>query len=676
MNSAYSVANSSVARVPAKGWGALVHQWGKDLQLWLFILATLQIFRVILVGTFHVQMSEWLPAELARVLLTGLRFDLSTAAMWVLPTFLLSVATVVFAAGNTITRLRRGVAYFYACLAMFAFGADLVFFSEYNDQFNQHIFGLFHDDTTAILITVWKDYHPIPVLLGVAMTAWLSLRLVRAWLGTTPAWLHALSTARGAGRRTAVTLGLLLFVVAMARGGTLWGEPILLKHAFVADDLFLNRTVINPFTAFAQAVETKVRAELAGGDGAFWAGELRDAVRLIREQRGLPPDPVGNNLDDNLSVTARGTATPPRHVFLILLESHDGWTVLPEYRHMGLSPALAALSDKGLYFRNFLPSASGTIGSMNALIAGMPETGLNINYETTAVRAYPTAVAENFRRLGYRTRFFYGGYLGWQRLDSFALAQGFDEVWGGGSMVREGTPSNEWGVADEYLFDFVRDTVTDETPSFNFILTTSNHPPYDLDLQALGFPLQALPAPLQATKADTLKVLGHLWYTDRETGRFVAEAERRLSAPLFAITGDHTARLQIRFPGDGVYEQVGVPFILYGPQVLGPRTGTLNTAGAHIDIAPTLYELSAPADFRYAAFGRDLLGKSTPSYGFGDHFVVGQDFVAPWGQKDVAYALPGIPPPAQAPTLKPAVREYDALRALGWHRVRKGPTLP
>ncbi|MGE0081692.1 MAG: LTA synthase family protein [Thiohalomonadaceae bacterium] len=672
-----SVFSAAVPTPPRKGWGALVYQWGKDVQLFLFILATLQVFRVVLVGTFHAQVDEWRVAETARVFFTGLRFDLSTAATWVLPTFLLSLSTTVFAVGDGIARVRRGIGYFYACLAMFAFGADLVFFSEYNDQFNQHIFGLFHDDTQAILITIWKDYHPIPVLLGVTAAGWLSLRAVRAWLAHTPSWLASLPRTRGFGRRFAITLALLLFVAAMARGGTLWGEPILLKHAFVADNLFLNRSVINPFTAFAQAVETKVRAELAGGSGTFWAeGDLAGAVRVVRKLHGLPPDPVGANLDDNLRLTARGSAKPPRHVFLILLESHDGWTVLPEYRHFGLSPQLSALAERGVYFRNFLPSASGTIGSMNALITGLPETGLNINYETTAVRPYASAAAETFRRLGYRTRFYYGGYLGWQRLDSFAQAQGFDEVWGGGSMVAEGTPTNEWGVADQYLFDFVRDTVKDDTPSFNFILTTSNHPPYDLDLEALGFPLKELPAPLRSTKSDSLRVLGHLWYTDRELGRFVAEAEQRLSSPLFAITGDHTTRLQIRFPGDGVYEQVGVPFVLYGPEVLDGRQGERRTAGAHIDILPTLYELSAPAGFPYVAFGRDLFTKPSPSYGFGDRFVVGEDFIAPWEQRNVAYAIPGIPRPPATPALSMARREYDALRALGWQRVRRGPTLP
>src|SRR5690606_25159630 len=146
--------------------------------------------------------------------------------------------------------------------------------------------------------------------------------------------------------------------------------------------------------------------------GAFWPEtDLTGAVRLTREMHGLPPEPLDRGLVTISPVTPAGRAPPPRPGSWILLEGSIGWPVLPEYRRFGRSPQLSSLADRGVYFRNFLPSASGTIGSMNALMTGIPETGLNINYETTAARAYPTAVAETFRRLGYKTRFFYGGYL-------------------------------------------------------------------------------------------------------------------------------------------------------------------------------------------------------------------------------------------------------------------------
>jgi phosphoglycerol transferase MdoB-like AlkP superfamily enzyme len=233
-------------------------------------------------------------------------------------------------------------------------------------------------------------------------------------------------------------------------------------------------------------------------------------------------------------------------------------------------------------------------------------------------------------------------------------------------------------VDDRYLFDFILDTVDAETPSFNFILTTSNHPPYDLDLEALGYHLQdSLPAPLKATKADTVKVLGHLWYADMQAGHFVRQAEKKLEQSLFAITGDHTARLRISFPGDNVAEQTAVPFILYGPDVLAQAaTGARAIAGAHQDIPATLIEMAAEPGYRYTAYGENMLTKSSPSFGFGWQFIVGEEFISNDSEQYKSFGLPDGPLAPPEPRLAQQVTRFNALRALAWYRVKKGAELP
>ena len=63
----------------------------------------------------------------------------------------------------------------------------------------------------------------------------------------------------------------------------------------------------------------------------------------------------------------------------------------------------------------------------------------------------------------------------------YAEEQGFDEILCGASMV-DWMEGNEWGANDEDLYRFILETVDDESPSFNLILTTTNHPPYDIDV--------------------------------------------------------------------------------------------------------------------------------------------------------------------------------------------------
>ena len=359
---------------------------------------------------------------------------------------------------------------------------------------------------------------------------------------------------------------------------------------------------------------------------------------------------------------------------MLLMESQSGWSVLPVYRHTGLSPQLSALANQGIYFPNFIPAGSGTIGAMNTIITGLTDIDMNINYERSALTPYPFGLAINMKYLGYKTRFFYGGFLGWQRLDTFAKNQGFDEIYGCGNMSG-GVRTNEWGVHDKDLYDYILKTMDDDTPSFNFILTTSNHPPYDLNLQELGCPIKELPLPLKATKAETMVVLGHHWYADQQAGRFVKEVERRFTTPMFAITGDHTERLQIAFPGDSVVEQIAVPLILYGPKVL-PESGVIKTtAGAHQDIPATLIELAAEPGYRYPTFGENMLAKPSPSFGYGWQFIIGETFIANDGIPHNVFGLASASRPEAKPDLGEVRTRFNALKALSWYRVKKGPTL-
>ena len=569
----------------------------------------------------------------------------------------------------------------YAVISILIFGADLVFFSVYGDQFNQMIFGIAYDDTTAILITIWKEYHPLLFFSIAIPTIFANRWLLRRWLKTSlriPGLDLRLSDKPMA-IRGVIAVAIFLLTVTVVRGGSLTGVPIELKHAFVVKDMFLNRTVINPLSAMRYAFKAKLQLEAGSALKQFWPDEnIREALQYELKQRGETPG-TGNNIDQLLTVTAPGyRGNKPKHIFLLLMESHSGWTVMPAYRDFGFSPEFTSLAKDGIYFPNFMPAGSGTIGSLSALVTGMPDTEMNINYEPSSQQPYPSALAENMKRLGYTTRFFYGGYISWQRLDAFTHNQGFDELYGGGAMSA-GTHTNEWGVDDHYLFDYVLKTVEEnaDKPSFNFILSTSNHPPYDLDLAALGYPQnnKPLPAPLVPTKDNTVRVLGHLWYADQQAGRFVRKAARELDHAVFAITGDHTARLNIKFPDDGVVEHNAVPFILYGPQVL-PESGVMSaTAGAHMDIPSTLIELAADKGYRYTAYGHNLLTKTSPSYGFGHSYIIGENFIVNDSPNYQIFSLSQGQAPKTLPQMTDEVTRFAALKALTWYRVRKGPNL-
>src|SRR5207302_227554 len=134
-----------------------------------------------------------------------------------------------------------------------------------------------------------------------------------------------------------------------------------------------------------------------------------------------------SSLDDCLQQLTTGASQPrPSHIFLIVMESYDSWAMQPPYAALHLSDRLNALAREGIQTQAFVSSGDGTMASLSAMIAGLPHTGVFANYQRSISGGIPTSTATLFKRLGYRPRFFYGGYLSWQRLGAFCREQGFE----------------------------------------------------------------------------------------------------------------------------------------------------------------------------------------------------------------------------------------------------------
>ncbi|MDP7063202.1 MAG: LTA synthase family protein, partial [Planctomycetota bacterium] len=417
------------------------------------------------------------------------------------------------------------------------------------------------------------------------------------------------------------------------------------------------------------AFKDHARLNSTAGLGVFLPNHDLDGALTRLFPEAAPSD----NLDDYFRTSAKGPAkTPPRHVFILLMESYDSWPMLDEYAGLQLSEGLKGLAAEGIQLKPFLASSPGTMASVAGVLTGLPDAGLQTDLQPQTRSVYPTAIADIFKRLGYRTRFYYGGKLGWRNIDQFALAQGFDEIYGG-SHMGSWQDANEWGVDDEYMFDFISESLSDEQPTFNFILSTTYHPPYDIDVDGLGYPVKEMPEQLQVKYDGTidLEMWGHLWYADREMANFIRAAAQRLPQSLFAISGDHYARKFINATPNS-FERASVPLVLYGPEVLQDKSFPAMAAGSHIDIGPTLIELAAPAGFEYHAFGRDLLDADQVRPGFGRDFVIGPNYIVQLKPNLKIEAIPEIPLSTQPPKLEVLQQLYNDAHGIAWWRIRNG----
>ena len=167
------------------------------------------------------------------------------------------------------------------------------------------------------------------------------------------------------------------------------------------------------------------------------------------------------------------------------MESYDSWTLKDDYKDLGISNSLKQIENKGVSFKNFLPSANSTMNSLGTIISGVPYCGINIS-KIGALRLFKTSIFTHFKKLGYETNIFFTTYSSWQNLGNFSKGQGVDNVFDGTSS---NSPKGIWGINDKSLFDNVLEKIDSKKKSLNIILTISYHPPFEEDVFRKGFSL-------------------------------------------------------------------------------------------------------------------------------------------------------------------------------------------
>ena len=203
----------------------------------------------------------------------------------------------------------------------------------------------------------------------------------------------------------------------------------------------------------------------------------------------------GNDLSVYLAKSAQGEKiAKPQHIFVIVSESYANWPLLDKYADLHIADSMRNIiaQDNTIYTSHMLPSGSSTVGALMTMVTGLANSNLYLTTMPEALaKPYLTATAPQMKQLGYETGFWYSGPATWENIQEFCLAQGFDRFYSRGNIA-ENAAGSVWGADDEYLYQAVFDNIDENKPSFNIILNTSNHSPFNTDLAAKGFDAEAV----------------------------------------------------------------------------------------------------------------------------------------------------------------------------------------
>ena len=651
----------------------------RDIKLFAFILLTLCVYR----AYFMFYMAGYLSPsagtdDVLLALLTGLRLSLKTAGAVTLPAFVL--CSLPLLALPRLAPVLRRLRFCWGGLAAFAFAvlfqARFPFYRQFQTSFNMQVAAGLNDDAAVLAEMMLREYGLLWRLCIALLLTAVSLYVLRSLLLVRRT--YALPALRSGVQRAVFSLGLLFlfaaaFVFVRFGGSFTYAGGVNWENAGVTSDAFLNECILDDGQALYRV--RSMHKRLKSGD---IVGVDKEHVRALAVEAAGHAELSADTLTPYLTRTAQGARVPkPRHIFIVLGETYAQWPMLEHYAALHAADGIKDLIQEpnAYYSRRFMPNGDFTSIAITGLVTGLSEVNQHVNYVARSLReAYPTAMAPQFKRLGYAVDFWYGGVPSWEGMDRFSIAQGFDHFYGYPDFHAEKV--NAWGTSDEQLFSALFQHLADEPPTVHLIMTVSNHPPYNIDVAAEGFDLaraRAETAQLpNVDDPDQLALeLGHYWYMDKIVTQFVHETMKKYPDSLFVITGDHAVRMNpSRTPT--MYEYQSIPFVLYG-QGVTPAVLALDVVGGHTNIVPTLIELIAPAGFSYVSIAPSLTENNMGAAFNRDYFLT-RSVMGRVNTKETEL-LPGAAEEDPAAAYDLLQRRMAILRTLSWQLIEHGDSL-
>lgn len=582
----------------------------QDLKAFVYWCLVLTVFRIAFIWIYSSQLNGNY-GDVPMALLLGLRLSLKTAGMLCLIGFVLASLPKIIVKvwpANKIRLIWHGIALVFFSIC---FMARIPYYKIFNAAFNMMLINGVHDDVKAIIVTAIEEYQllwrlPMAIVIGLLLTGILCMVYKNTGV-------KAFETYKRKPLTAVLTIVFVAFFCVFVRyGGAFnYAHSINWESAARLKSNLLNEAILDDGQALYRVRESMKKLAKVNNINIS-EQELRKRIALAGG------NPNAKTIDEAFlhMVNNPKLNKKPQNVVLIVGESFGQWPFLPKFKDLGLVNNMLKLqnSEHGAHITTMLAQGIGTISSINGLVTGLPYSGIYENYQPLSMKEkYATGIGYIMQQLGYKTVFWYGGFSGWQNLKSFVLAQSFDEFHCADEFGNAG--GNAWGCPDEVLLQKVEEYMDKEQVGekvFHMVLTTSNHPPYALDIDKMGF-LRAevrakLPTDIRRDE-ETLTELGHIWYADKTMGEFVQKTEKKHPDSLYIITGDHSERFNFAVEQD-VKTTSSIPCLFYGQ---GVNRGWFDeeSFGCHIQIAGTLAEVLGETGFKYSAAMPNLFTKNS-----------------------------------------------------------------
>lgn len=338
--------------------------------------------------------------------------------------------------------------------------------------------------------------------------------------------------------------------------------------------------------------------------GKFQRGEV-DKDAILKTMEEIVPKSSG----DDYKGVAEG-----KNLILIQTESFNDFVIGAEYNGQELTPNLNALLKEDTFYFNHFYSTTGVGNTSDAEFAAL--NGLYPNDERECYRLYVDNTFQGLpwmlREEGYGAYAFHGYIKTFWNRDEAYKTQGFQHFYSQEEL--DMTEISGFGLTDKELFRQAVDILKEkEEPFFSFMITLTNHIPYELDDSL---------ATLKLKESDEGSTFGNylqtIRYTDEAFGKLIQYLKDAglYENTMIVIYGDHQGMnmetpsvksKMSQFLGReyNYDEMLKVPLIIHIPGLGDAKT--ITTVGGEVDIMPTIANLMNVEIGQPFVFGHDLL---------------------------------------------------------------------
>ena len=561
--------------------------------------------------------------ETAALFTKGLLFDIKVACITIALPFLLGLLSLLHPAASRLWQRFQAalLAVLFAIVAAAAIG-NWFYFSVYGHQFDVFMFGLFDEDTRAVVKTMWSDYPVIRGIIGliaaIALFTWLLNRSTRR--------IHP-QTSASKGVWFAIVL---LPIIALTIGirGSFGKFPLRQSAVYISAVQQINKLVPNALTSISWAWNDYRNSN------HFAPVSEAEGAKIISQLIGKT---TNADLNQFLHTTPKNPAVEQHqpNVVLAVMESMSAHLLAFDSPERNLLGSLKSHWQQDWVYHKFVSEGDGTSDSLHRFFIRSPRN--NISQSLAKNKPFPTNLFTPYKKAGYRIVYITAGNGGWRDFDTFLRHLGVNEIIDENTLKTHypEAKSDTWGVPDEFMFRYAEEELAraekSGTPVFIMMMSVTNHPPYRLPAphQAKNFRLDEQEQKRLANLAsgkELNEIFNTFRYSNDQLGRFIGKVKTIAPDTIIAATGDHNMRA-IGYP-ESADAALGhsVPFYLYVPQAYrGSAEYHPERAGSHKDILPTLYNLSLSKS-RYYQTGCNLTAPQPDSawcgYGYNPEVII------------------------------------------------------